>query len=116
MLVRDAAAKQEVYRKFGQRMLVLTVHECKGLEFQVGGSLSAHGQIGTFHKPIQPLDPIQVVLVYNFFSSSKLGHKWRLMYNLMASRSLLPDDPSRFSHPDFDPQIHHLLCSELKQL
>ena len=64
----------------------------------------------------KPRPNIQVVLVYNFFSTSKLGNKWRLMYNLMMSRSLLPDDPSRFSHPDFNPQIHHLLCSELKQL
>ena len=35
VLVRDEATKQEVLQKYGQRMLVLTVHECKGLEFQV---------------------------------------------------------------------------------
>jgi hypothetical protein len=27
--------KLQVYRKYGKQMLVLTVHECKGLEFQV---------------------------------------------------------------------------------
>jgi hypothetical protein len=35
VLVRDEAAKAEVIKKYGQRMLVLTVFECKGLEFQV---------------------------------------------------------------------------------
>lgn len=35
VLVRDAAAKRRLVDRVGTGMLVLTVHECKGLEFQV---------------------------------------------------------------------------------
>ena len=35
--MRDEETKRRVLDKYGQRMLVLTVHECKGLEFQVRG-------------------------------------------------------------------------------
>ncbi|GAX84802.1 hypothetical protein CEUSTIGMA_g12223.t1 [Chlamydomonas eustigma] len=92
VLVRDEAAKAEVIKKYGQRMLVLTVFECKGLEFQT-------------------------VLVYNFLSSSKLKNKWRLMYKLLKHMHRLPEDKSAlYSCPDFDPTMDNLLCSELKQL
>ncbi|GAX84803.1 hypothetical protein CEUSTIGMA_g12224.t1 [Chlamydomonas eustigma] len=92
VLVRDEAAKAEVIKKYGQRMLVLTVFECKGIEFQT-------------------------VLVYNFLSSSKFGNKWRLMYKLLKHMHRLPEDKlALYSCPDFDPNLHNLLCSELKQL
>ncbi|GAX74067.1 hypothetical protein CEUSTIGMA_g1517.t1, partial [Chlamydomonas eustigma] len=92
VLVRDEAAKAEVIKKYGQRMLVLPVFECKGLEFQT-------------------------VLVYNFLSSSKFGNKWRLMYKLLKHMHRLPEDKlALYSCPDFDPNLHNLLCSELKQL
>lgn len=35
VLVRDEATKQALLEKYGEKMIVLTVHECKGLEFQV---------------------------------------------------------------------------------
>ncbi len=35
VLVRDEASKARLVAKYGQKMLILTVHECKGLEFQV---------------------------------------------------------------------------------
>ncbi|GAX74081.1 hypothetical protein CEUSTIGMA_g1531.t1 [Chlamydomonas eustigma] len=92
VLVRDEAAKAEVIKKYGQRMLVLPVFECKGLEFQT-------------------------VLVYNFLSSSKLKNKWRLMYKLLKHMHRLPEDKlALYSCPDFDPTMDNLLCSELKQL
>lgn len=35
VLVRDEATKQMLLETYGDKMIVLTVHECKGLEFQV---------------------------------------------------------------------------------
>lgn len=61
---------------------------------------------------------MQAVIVYNFLSSSKLGSKWRILYGLMKEQGLLPGDGASgtFAHPTFSPQLHNLLCSELKQL
>ncbi|GAQ79821.1 tRNA-splicing endonuclease positive effector [Klebsormidium nitens] len=95
VLVRDAAAKRRLVDRVGTDMLVLTVHECKGLEFQD-------------------------VLVYNFFSDSPLGVKWRVVYNYLNNvrpSSAHSEFPSpELACPPFDPVRHHLLCSELKQL
>lgn len=58
---------------------------------------------------------MQAVIVYDFLSSSKLGQKWRVMYGLMKHNNMLPDT-GPYAHPTFSPQLHNLLCSELKQL
>jgi hypothetical protein len=63
------------------------------------------------------VNAMQDVLVYNFFTDSPLGAKWRVVYNY------LKDAPAHSSIafsatacPLFDPTKHHLLCSELKHL
>ncbi|XP_047266599.1 uncharacterized protein LOC107869201 isoform X2 [Capsicum annuum] len=86
ILVRDESAKQEVFRYVGQKALILTIIECKGLEFED-------------------------VLLYNFFSSSPLGNQWRVIYEFMKERSL-----ADLSFPSFSDARHNILCSELKQL
>ncbi|KAJ6321838.1 hypothetical protein OIU77_011843 [Salix suchowensis] len=55
ILVRDDDARKEIDNYVGKHALVLTVVECKGLEFQD-------------------------VLLYNFFGSSPLKNKWRVVY------------------------------------
>eukprot|EP01036_Dinobryon_divergens_P023773 gene23772-32158_t len=58
ILVRDEKAKQEVVKISGDRALVLTVLEAKGMEFND-------------------------CLVYNFFDSSPLGKDWRTLYGIV---------------------------------
>lgn len=59
----------------------------------------------------------QDVLLYNFFSDSPFGSKWRVAYSYMAENSLLDGKNGRpMSFPQFDAQKHNLLMSELKQL
>lgn len=53
ILVRDETAKQEIYHLDGQKALILTIVEYKGLEFED-------------------------VLLYNFFSRLPLGNQWRV--------------------------------------
>ncbi|KAH0704227.1 hypothetical protein KY285_018505 [Solanum tuberosum] len=86
ILVRDESAKQEVYGLVGQKALILTIVECKGLEFED-------------------------VLLYNFFSSSPLGNQWRVVYAYMKEHNL-----ADLSSPSFCDAKHNILCSELKQL
>ncbi|PHT64507.1 hypothetical protein T459_31661 [Capsicum annuum] len=86
ILVRDESAKQEIYGLVGQKALILTIVECKGLEFED-------------------------VLLYNFFSSSPLGSQWRVIYAFMKERGV-----ADFSFPSFCDTRHNILCSELKQL
>ncbi|CAH9131432.1 unnamed protein product [Cuscuta epithymum] len=90
ILVRDESAKQEVSDLVGKQALILTIVECKGLEFQD-------------------------VLLYNFFGTSPLRNQWRVVYEFMKLRNLLD---SRFSQsfPCFTEARHTILCSELKQL
>lgn len=63
---------------------------------------------------------LQVVVAYNFFSQSVLadGHKWRLLYQYLAARNLLPhgatDTGGKHTAPAFDAQIHRALSTELK--
>ncbi|XP_035540340.1 uncharacterized protein LOC108992280 isoform X2 [Juglans regia] len=86
ILVRDDSARKEVAKYVGKQALVLTIVECKGLEFQD-------------------------VLLYNFFGSSPLENKWRVIYEYMKEYDLLDStSPSTFSTK------HNVLCSELKQL
>nr|TKR83593.1 uncharacterized protein D5086_0000263640 [Populus alba] len=89
ILVRDDAARKEIDNYVRKHALVLTVVECKGLEFQD-------------------------VLLYNFFGSSPSKNKWRVVYEFMKEQDLL--DANSPSFPSFDPAKDNVLCSELKQL
>ncbi|XP_058090437.1 uncharacterized protein LOC131236919 isoform X2 [Magnolia sinica] len=89
ILVRDDCDKKQIFDHVGKQALVLTIVECKGLEFQD-------------------------VLLYNFFGASPLKNHWRVIYNYMEEQDLL-DSKSR-SFPCFDSAKHSILCSELKQL
>ncbi|KAK0573666.1 hypothetical protein LWI29_011732 [Acer saccharum] len=90
ILVRDDCARKEILNHVGKQALVLTILECKGLEFQD-------------------------VLLYNFFSSSTLKDKWRVIYEYMKEQDLLDSNSPRF-FPSFNEAKHSILCSELKQL
>ncbi|KAF7018212.1 unnamed protein product [Triticum aestivum] len=90
ILVRDDATKKQIVDLVGKQALVLTIVECKGLEFQD-------------------------VLLYNFFGSSPLRNKWRVLYGYMKDKDIIAQS-EEISHPGFDRSKHHLLCSELKQL
>jgi len=52
--------------------------------------------------------------LYNFFGSSPLKNKWRVVYEFMKEQDLL--DATSPSCPSFIPAKHNVLCSELKQL
>ncbi|KAF5747513.1 hypothetical protein HS088_TW05G00235 [Tripterygium wilfordii] len=90
ILVRDDVSRKEIYRLVGKKALVLTILECKGLEFQD-------------------------VLLYNFFGFSPLKNQWRLLYGYMREQNFL-DSTSSHSFPSFTEAKHNVLCSELKQL
>ncbi|KAF8398785.1 hypothetical protein HHK36_014643 [Tetracentron sinense] len=90
ILVRDEFAKMEISDHVGKQALVLTIVECKGLEFQD-------------------------VLLYNFFGTSPLKNQWRVVYDYMKEQNLLDNTAPR-SFPSFDKAKHNILCSELKQL
>ncbi|XP_060669691.1 uncharacterized protein LOC132799244 isoform X1 [Ziziphus jujuba] len=89
ILVRDDNARKEISNYVGKQALVLTILECKGLEFQD-------------------------VLLYDFFGSSPLTNKWRVIYEYMKEQDLLDSDSPSFPH--FNESKHNILCSELKQL
>ncbi|KAI3883202.1 hypothetical protein MKX03_017662 [Papaver bracteatum] len=88
ILVRDESGKKEIIQYIGKQALVLTILECKGLEFQD-------------------------VLLYNYFGTSPLKNQWRLVYEYMMKHELLM---SNESFPSFSQTKHKMLCSELKQL
>uniref|UniRef100_J3M115 UvrD-like helicase ATP-binding domain-containing protein n=1 Tax=Oryza brachyantha TaxID=4533 RepID=J3M115_ORYBR len=90
VLVRDDATKKQIIDLVGKQALVLTIVECKGLEFQD-------------------------VLLYNLFSSSPLRNKWRVVYDYMKGKHIIASS-DEISHSFFDKNKHFLLCSELKQL
>ncbi|PWA64845.1 uvrD-like Helicase, ATP-binding domain, P-loop containing nucleoside triphosphate hydrolase [Artemisia annua] len=90
ILVRDDCARTEIIEYVGRQALVLTILECKGLEFQD-------------------------VLLYNFFGTSPLKDQWRVIYGYMKQHNWLADKLPQ-SFPTFDEARHSLLCSELKQL
>ncbi|KAF9613111.1 hypothetical protein IFM89_005590 [Coptis chinensis] len=89
ILVRDDSARKEIASHVGKQALVLTVLECKGLEFQD-------------------------VLLYNFFGTSPLKNQWRVVYQYMEQ--YIPDCSGCISFPSFNEAKHSILCSELKQL
>ncbi|KAE9610583.1 putative tetratricopeptide-like helical domain, uvrD-like helicase, ATP-binding protein [Lupinus albus] len=90
ILVRDDSARKEILDYVGKNALVLTILECKGLEFQD-------------------------VLLYNFFGSSPLKNRWRVIYEFMKEQDML--DPTELkSYQSFNDSKHNILCSELKQL
>ncbi|PWA86118.1 uvrD-like Helicase, ATP-binding domain, P-loop containing nucleoside triphosphate hydrolase [Artemisia annua] len=90
ILVCDDRARTEIIENVGRQALVLTILECKGLEFQD-------------------------VLLYNFFGTSPLEDQWRVIYGYMKKHNCL-DEKLPQSFPTFDEARHSLLCSELKQL
>ncbi|CAL8993557.1 unnamed protein product [Prunus brigantina] len=90
ILVRDDGARKDVSMFVGKHALVLTIVECKGLEFQD-------------------------VLLYNFFGSSPLKNQWRVIYDYMKELDLL-DSTLPKGFPSFNEARHNILCSELKQL
>nr|XP_023914514.1 uncharacterized protein LOC112026063 [Quercus suber] len=90
ILVRDDFVRKEITNHVGNQALVLTIVECKGLEFQD-------------------------VLLYNFFGSSPLKDQWRVIYKYMEEQDLL-DPTLPISAPRFNEAKHDVLCSELKQL
>ncbi|PRQ41353.1 putative hydrolase [Rosa chinensis] len=90
ILVRDDSARNEISKLVGKHALVLTIVECKGLEFQD-------------------------VLLYNFFGSSPSRNQWRVIYDYMNELDLLDHTLPR-GFPSFNVAKHNILCSELKQL
>ncbi|PWA76382.1 uvrD-like Helicase, ATP-binding domain, P-loop containing nucleoside triphosphate hydrolase [Artemisia annua] len=90
ILVRDDRVKSEVVEYVGRQALVLTILECKGLEFQD-------------------------VLLYNFFGTSILKDQWRVIYGYMIKHNWL-DEKLPESFPSFNEARHSILCSELKEL
>ncbi|XP_057960849.1 uncharacterized protein LOC131152911 [Malania oleifera] len=88
ILVRDDRAKDDILKCVGSQALVLTIMECKGLEFQD-------------------------VLLYNFFSSSPAEKQWRSIHQFMKVHKML-DSISVGPSPNSD--VDNVLCSELKQL
>ncbi|GKF00978.1 UvrD-like helicase, ATP-binding domain, P-loop containing nucleoside triphosphate hydrolase, partial [Tanacetum coccineum] len=90
ILVRDDHMKTEVCEFVGKNALVLTIVECKGLEFHD-------------------------VLLYNFFGTSPLKDQWRVIYGYMKKYDWLEDKLPQ-SFPAFNEARHSVLCSELKQL
>ncbi|XP_065635673.1 uncharacterized protein LOC111997665 [Quercus suber] len=90
ILVRDDFVRKEITNHVGNQALVLTIVECKGLEFQD-------------------------VLLYNFFGSSSLKNQWRVIYKYMEELDLL-DPTLPISFPSFNEAKRNMLCSELKQL
>ncbi|XP_060960163.1 uncharacterized protein LOC115722733 [Cannabis sativa] len=89
ILVRDDDARKEIAGYVGKQALLLTVLECKGLEFQD-------------------------VLLYNFFGSSTLKNQWRVIYEYMKELELFDTTIPNF--PKFSESKHNIICSELKQL
>ncbi|MED6110877.1 hypothetical protein PIB30_047024 [Stylosanthes scabra] len=90
ILVRDDSVRREVLDYVGNEALVLTILECKGLEFQD-------------------------VLLYNFFGSSPLKNQWRVVYEYMKEQDMLEAKELQ-PYPSFSESKHNILCSELKQL
>ncbi|GKC89789.1 UvrD-like helicase, ATP-binding domain, P-loop containing nucleoside triphosphate hydrolase [Tanacetum coccineum] len=90
ILVRDERAKTEICEYVGRQALVLTILECKGLEFHD-------------------------VLLYNFFGTSPLKDQWRVIYGYMKKYDWL-DKKHPQSFLTFTEARHGVLCSELKQL
>ncbi|CAG8633342.1 4892_t:CDS:2, partial [Ambispora leptoticha] len=83
IIVRDEKSKSRVEDLIGKKGLVLTVFEAKGMEFND-------------------------VLLYNFFTDSPGGLKWRAILSGLGNQS---GEVQTFSH-----EKHYILSSELKHL
>ncbi|OWM65616.1 hypothetical protein CDL15_Pgr017113 [Punica granatum] len=81
IIVRDDCAHEEVLGLIGKQAPVLTLSECKGLEFQD-------------------------VVLYNFFGSSPMKNKWRVAHEYMKGRKLL-DNSFIGRYPQFKPARHN---------
>jgi hypothetical protein len=56
------------------------------------------------------------VLLYNFFGTSPLQNRWRVIYDeYMNEQDMLEPTESK-SFPSFNDSKHNILCSELKHL
>ncbi|CAI0556029.1 unnamed protein product [Linum tenue] len=90
VLVRNEEVKNDVLGQVGCCALVLTILECKGLEFED-------------------------VLLYNFFGSSPVVDQWELLHGYMRTLNISsPHDECHFRH--FSDEKLKLLCHELKLL
>ncbi|CAG8567860.1 13873_t:CDS:10 [Dentiscutata erythropus] len=83
IIVRDEDAKKHVKKSIGKACQVLTIFEAKGMEFND-------------------------VLLYNFFTNSPAGHKWRLILSAIEGYS---GGMQTLSY-----EKHYILSSELKHL
>jgi hypothetical protein len=54
-------------------------------------------------------------LLYNFFGTSPLKNRWRVIYEYMSEQDIVELTESN-SFPSFNDSKHNILCSELKQL
>ncbi|XP_038876924.1 uncharacterized protein LOC120069278 [Benincasa hispida] len=88
ILVRDEHGRNEISNLVGNQAIVLTIMECQSLEFQD-------------------------VLLYNFFTSSPLGHQWRVIYQYMIEQDMLE---IAYNSPNFNQPVRMDLCWELKLL
>lgn len=91
ILVRDEATKQRVLGVSGNRALVLTVQESKGMEFTD-------------------------CLIYNFFGSSPLTNEWRVLYDLVAPEEPHPAfDAHKFSALCVELKFLYVLLTRARQ-
>ncbi|CAN0891044.1 TPR and ankyrin repeat-containing protein 1, partial [Linum grandiflorum] len=89
ILVRDEDVKNNVLCQVGKQALVLTILECKGLEFED-------------------------VLLYDFFGSSPVADQWEVLNIYMKAYKLSPNDES--VSPNLNEGKLVSLCHELKLL
>jgi hypothetical protein len=87
VLVRNQESKDNLPPQF-DNALVLTIFECKGLEFDD-------------------------VFVYNFYHDSPAtADEWRIMYDYMVQKH--PDKPFNGRRANFNAEKHGVICEELK--
>ncbi|TFY54263.1 hypothetical protein EVJ58_g8968 [Rhodofomes roseus] len=87
ILVRDDAARQRLRAQVGDIGLILTIYECKGLEYND-------------------------VLLYNFFADSTVElSQWRVILNALAV-----DETAALRAPRFDDSRYNGVCRDLKFL
>ena len=113
ILVRDDSARKEVLDYVEKQALVLTILECKGLEFQVvKESYLIHFYFVYYVYFLMVLCVFfQDVLLYNFFGSSPLKNRWGVIYEYMKEQEML--EPTELkSYPDFEDLL--LLFSNQK--
>ncbi|CAG8757797.1 24889_t:CDS:2, partial [Racocetra persica] len=83
IIVRDEKAKKRLVKSIGKAGLILTIFEAKGMEFND-------------------------VLLYDFFTDSPAGQKWRLILSAIEGYS--------GGMQDLSYERHYILSSELKHL